>query len=117
MTDSDPELLGQFVRDNSQDAFTALVGRHLDLVYSAALRQVRSPHLAEEISQTVFTQLARQAPALRPGTVLPAWLYQVTRHTAVDVIRAEVRRQAREQIAYQMSELHNPEADHAPDPS
>ncbi len=111
MTDSDPELLGQFVRDNSQDAFTALVGRHLDLVYSAALRQVRSPDLAEEISQTVFTQLARQASQLRPGTVLPAWLYQVTRHTAVDVIRAEARRQAREQIAYQMSELHTPQAD------
>src|SRR6185437_12781573 len=88
-----------------QDAFTALVERHLNLVYSAAMRQVRSPHLAEEISQSVFTQLARHAAALKPGTILPAWLHQVTHHAAIDVIRSEGRRQAREQIACEMSRL------------
>jgi len=70
MTANDQELLGQFTRDQSQDAFTALVNRHLNLVYSAALRQVRSPQLAEEVSQSVFTQLARHAATLNPDTVL-----------------------------------------------
>ena len=106
---NDAELLGQFIREPTtragQDAFTALVDRHLNLVYSAALRQVRSPHLAEEISQSVFTQLARHAPSLKPGTILPAWLHQVTHHAAIDVIRSETRRQAREQIACEMSRL------------
>ncbi len=111
MTANDSELLGQFAREQSQDAFTALVNRHLNLVYSAALRQVRSPQLAEEVSQTVFTQLACSAATLQPTTILPAWLYQVTRHTAIDLIRSEARRQAREQIAYQMSELHEPSAE------
>jgi RNA polymerase sigma factor (sigma-70 family) len=102
-------LLGQFIREPAgragQDAFTALVERHLNLVYSAALRQVRSPQLAEEISQTVFTQLAQHAGSLKPGTILAAWLHQVTHHAAIDVIRREGRRQAREQIASEMSRL------------
>jgi DNA-directed RNA polymerase specialized sigma24 family protein len=52
---SDLDLLRQFARENSQDAFTEIVRRHVNLVYSAARRQVRSPQLAEEVAQSVFT--------------------------------------------------------------
>lgn len=107
MIANDHDLLGQFTREQSQAAFAELVGRHLNLVYSAALRQVRSPQLAEEISQSVFTNLACNAARLQANTVLSAWLYQVTRHAAIDVVRREARRQAREQIAFQMSNLND----------
>ena len=86
MSATDRDLLGQFVRDQSQDAFTALVNRHLNLVYSAALRQVRSPHLAEEVSQTVFTQLAHDAAKLDQKLLLTGWLYQVACNAAIDVV-------------------------------
>ena len=102
---SDLDLLGQFTRDHSQDAFTALVNRHVNLVYSAALRQVRSPQLAEEVAQSVFTDLARNAGKLKPDTILTAWLYQVTRRTAIDMVRRESRRQLREQIASEMNAM------------
>src|ERR1700716_410874 len=105
MTPDDLDLLGQFAREQSQDAFTTLVNRHLNLVYSAALRQVRSAHLAEEVSQSVFTNLARNAAKRSTDTILTPWLYQVTRHTAIGVVRSEARRQAREQIAFQMSDM------------
>ena len=115
MTANDHELLGQFIREAGtaagQDAFAALVNRHLNLVHSAARRQVRSPELAEEVCQTVFAHLARKAAELKPETVLSAWLYQATRYTAIDVVRREARRQAREQIAFQMSAAHEPTAD------
>jgi RNA polymerase sigma factor (sigma-70 family) len=102
---SDWDLLGQYARQSSQDAFAELVRRHLDLVYSAALRQVRSPQLAEEVAQSVFADLARNAVKLKSGTILTAWLYQVTRHTAIDVVRRESRRQARERIAVEMNTM------------
>jgi RNA polymerase sigma factor (sigma-70 family) len=105
MTANDLDLLRQFARDQSQDAFTALVNRHVNLVYSAALRQVRSPQLAEEIAQSVFADLAHSAPRLQPDTILTAWLYAVTRRTAVDAIRKESRRQLREQIAVEMTDM------------
>ncbi|MGO9478297.1 MAG: sigma-70 family RNA polymerase sigma factor, partial [Limisphaerales bacterium] len=108
---TDLDLLGQFTRDRSQDAFTALVNRHVNLVYSAALRQVRSPQLAEEVAQSVFTDLARNAARLNHATggtpLLTAWLYQVTRRTAIDVVRKESRRQLREQIAVEMTNMNS----------
>jgi RNA polymerase sigma factor (sigma-70 family) len=103
MSASDLELLRAFARDQSQDAFTTLVQRHVNLVYSAAFRQVRCAQLAEEVTQSVFTDLARSAARLKPGTVLTAWLYEVTRRTGINMVRGEVRRQIREQIASEMN--------------
>jgi DNA-directed RNA polymerase specialized sigma24 family protein len=79
---SDLELPEEYTQGKSEESFAALVNRHLNLVYSAALRQVRSPQLAEEVAQSVFTDLSRNAVNLKPDTILAAWLYQVTRRTA-----------------------------------
>lgn len=103
MSETDPQLLARFQRDQTEDAFAELVRRHINLVHTAALRQVRSSQLAEEVAQSVFTDLARDAQKLKPDTILTAWLYQVTRRTAIDVVRRETRRHWREQMA---SELH-----------
>ncbi len=105
MSDNDLELIERYVRHHAEDAFAEIVRRHLDLVHSAAFRQVRSRQLAEDVAQSVFTDLARGAGRLAPDTVLTAWLYQVTRRTAVDVVRREARRQLREQIATEMDTL------------
>ena len=104
---SDLDLLGEYARENRQEAFAALLDRHLKLVYSAALRQVRSPELAEEVAQSVFADLARNAGKLEPQTILSAWLYHVTRCTAIDVVRRESRRQLREQIAFEMNTMNS----------
>jgi len=107
MSDTDLQLLARYTRDRAENAFAEVVRRHVNLVYSAALRQVRSPQLAEEVSQSVFTDLARNAHRLAPDTILTAWLYQVTRRTAIDVVRREARRQLREQIATEMNAMND----------
>lgn len=96
---SNDELLRRYLREDSQAAFALLVRRHVDLVYSAALRQVRQPQLAEEVAQAVFVDLARQARTLPADQPVSAWLYVVTRRTAIDVVRREVRRRAGEGAA------------------
>src|SRR5215218_10239020 len=105
MGDTDLELLARYTQHQAEDAFAEIVRRHLGLVYSAALRQVRLPQLAEEVAQSTFLKLARHAQRLAPDTVLGGWLYQVTRREAKDVVRREVRLQLREQIAAQMSAI------------
>jgi RNA polymerase sigma factor (sigma-70 family) len=105
MSETDLQLLARYVKAGAEDAFAELVRRHLNLVYSAALRQVRSPQLAEEVAQAVFVDLSRNACQLRPDTIVTAWLYAVTRRTAIDVVRRESRRQLREQIAIEMNAM------------
>ncbi len=112
MSPSDSELLQRYVQARSEPAFADLVARYLDLVYSAALRQVRRPHLAQEVTQHVFIELARHASRLGTGQVLGAWLYTVTRRRAIDLVRRETRRQARERAAMDLSsEPEHPEPD------
>ena len=92
-------LLHEYAERESEKAFAALVTRHIDRVYSVALRHTRSPHQAEEITQAVFVILAQKAKRLRKGVVLEGWLYQTARLTALTFLRSEVRRARREQEA------------------
>jgi RNA polymerase sigma factor (sigma-70 family) len=102
---NDNELLAEFARTESETAFTSLVARHINLVYSAALRFTRNPHHAEEITQAVFTILVRKAATLGRNVVLPGWLYQTARLTSANFLRSEIRRQRHEQEAYMQSTL------------
>jgi len=105
------ELLREFVRSHSEQAFAALVRRHINLVYSVALRRLNNAHEAEEVTQVVFIILAKRAGSLREGTILSGWLYQTAQLTSANFQRATFRRQRREQEAYmqftQESEQHH----------
>jgi RNA polymerase sigma factor (sigma-70 family) len=105
MTPSDDDLIGQYVRDGSNPAFSELVRRYLSMVYSAAHRQVGSAALAEDIAQSVFLDLSKHASKLKPGQPLAAWLHLVTRRTAIDVIRRESRRRLREKTASEIAAM------------
>lgn len=107
------ELLREFSRTGSEAAFGELVRRHLDLVYSAALRRSRGDAaLAADVAQTVFTDLVRQVrnPGRRSESVLAAqslagWLHRHTCFVTANALRSEVRRRSREETAMQLHSL------------
>src|SRR5690349_10152785 len=104
MTD-DNELLRRFAQERSESAFSELVSRHLNLVYSAALRQVDGDQeLARDVAQTVFIDLARKAKSVAGHESIPAWLYKSARYAASAVRRSETRRKNRELTVVMMAE-------------
>jgi RNA polymerase sigma factor (sigma-70 family) len=107
----DSALLRQYAENNSDEAFAALVSRHINLVYSVALRQVGNAHAAEEITQAVFIILAKKAAQLRHDKALGSWLFQATRLTANNFIRSESRRCHREEEAFMQSILNESETE------
>jgi len=100
--DDDRTLLNQYARDGSRAAFERLVERYVDLVFSAALRQVGDRHLAEDVTQGVFIVLARKARSLGGERVLGAWLLRVARYAAIDALKAAGRRRKHEERAASM---------------
>src|ERR1035438_2077339 len=100
MMTEDAELLSRYATERSEVAFAELTRRHVDLVYSAALRLVNgNVHSAQDVTQQVFTALARQAKRLARHPALVGWLYTTARRMALRVNRTEQRRTAREQEA------------------
>ncbi|HWA24945.1 MAG TPA: sigma-70 family RNA polymerase sigma factor [Lacunisphaera sp.] len=100
---TDAELLQAYARQESEAAFGELVRRQVRLVYSVALRQCGGDaHLAEDVTQRVFTDLARRAGSLSDYSVLGGWLYRRAQFVASDIVRADHRRRRREQEAHAM---------------
>jgi len=108
---SDNELLREYARSASEIAFAELVTRHLNMVYSAALRETGGDTgLAQEVTQLVFIDLSQKAANLVEHPALAGWLYTSVRWKAANVRRAEVSRDRR-QLEYQsMSQLNSSES-------
>src|SRR5678815_2056765 len=105
MTDG-RQLIADYVDSGSETAFRELAARYVDLVYSAAIRLVNGDaHLAQDVTQTVFTDLARMARTLSRDVMLGGWLHRHTCFVASKVMRSERRRRERERQAVQMNAL------------
>lgn len=105
---SDAQLLRDYAVEGSEEAFGRLVSRHAALVYAAARRQCESAETAREVSQQVFTDLARKAPVLSrqlaPAASIAGWLYRSTRFAVLNVLRTERRRRSHERVVMQQQD-------------
>src|SRR5437763_1300319 len=107
----DSVLLKEYVEHGSQEAFAALVARHVNKVYSIALRHTRNAHQAEEITQAIFVILARRSRRLGKQVILSGWLCRTARLTAVTFVRSEIRRTRREKEAHMQNLLNESESE------
>jgi RNA polymerase sigma factor (sigma-70 family) len=100
------QWLAEYVRTGSEAAFREVVERYVNLVYSAALRLVNGDaHLAQDVAQGVFTDLARMARKLSPDVKLGGWLHRHTCFVASNTMRRERRRELRERSAVEMNSM------------
>jgi DNA-directed RNA polymerase specialized sigma24 family protein len=91
----DFELLGRFARARDEPAYAEVVRRHLNLVYSSAVRRACDRHLAEDVTQAVFVILAKKAKSVRSSRApLSAWLLSTVRYAAANALKIEARRRS-----------------------
>lgn len=103
------QLLNEYSKRNSEQAFRTLVERYAGIAYHAALSRSGNPHYAEEITQAVFIALARKAGRIPRGTVLSGWIFQATRFAALNLEREEARRRHYEQEASMPDSMNGPD--------
>jgi|ERR1017187_3383348 RNA polymerase sigma factor (sigma-70 family) len=109
----DMDLMREYADRDSEPAFAEIVRRHINLVYSVALRYAGNSQDAQDVTQAVFIILAQKAASLRQRSTLTGWLYETTRFTAMRFLRTKTRRQFREQEAYMQSTLNESDTDSA----
>src|ERR1700722_14501338 len=90
-TMTDIELLTEYVHHGSQEAFSQLVGRYTDWIYSMATRLVRDPGLVDDVAQAVFIVLSRKASTLLRSHSLNRWVFRVTHYSVKRALRTEAR--------------------------
>jgi RNA polymerase sigma factor (sigma-70 family) len=99
-------LLSEYTQGGSEQAFRELVNSYVSFVFSTALRLVSGDRpLAEDVTQTVFTDLARKAAFLPKDVRLGGWLHRHTCFVARKTLRRERRRIAREKLAIELQSV------------
>ena len=73
----DGELLGRFLRDRDEAAFTVLVQRHGPMVFALCRRLLQHAQDAEDACQATFLILARKAASILRQASLASWLHGV----------------------------------------
>jgi RNA polymerase sigma factor (sigma-70 family) len=105
----DTKLLSDYATKRDEAAFAELARRHVNLVYSSALRQLGGDaHAAQDLTQAVFLDLARKAGRIPAGCLLAAWLYRHAGFLAANYVRAERRRSFREREAVALNAMDQP---------
>ncbi len=87
----DEELVARF-RAGERRAFDELVARHERAVYRVALRALRDPDDAEDVTQRTFVQAFRRLDGFRGDAAFRTWLYRVAYNFVVTHARDAHRR-------------------------
>jgi RNA polymerase sigma factor (sigma-70 family) len=105
----DTKLLSDYAKNRDEAAFAQVARRHVNLVYSSALRQLGGDaHAAQDLTQAVFLDLARKVGGIPAGCPLAGWLYRHTSFLAANYVRAERRRSSREREAAAFNAMNQP---------
>jgi RNA polymerase sigma-70 factor (ECF subfamily) len=88
IADMDDQELLRRIRLSDQDAMRVLFKRYGGAVFSVALRILRDPSQAEDITQEILFQLWRSSDSFVHGRgSLGAWLVVVARNRSIDALR------------------------------
>lgn len=100
----------RLARGGDPDGFRHLVDRYRDLAYEVALRIVRSPEEAEEVTQDAFVRAWRALDGFREESRFSTWLYRIVSRRALDAAAAARQHRDRSGDSVEVETLPDPAA-------
>lgn len=81
------------VLEGDTSAFSILVERYKDLIYTLALRMIKNREEAEEVSQDTFIKVYKSLSKFKGDSKFSTWIYKVTYNTCLDRLKKIKRTQ------------------------
>ena len=75
------------ILNGNPNAFTTLVDRYKDLVYTLALKMVNNKEEAEEIAQDTFIKAYHSLNKFKGESKFSTWIYKITYNTCLDRLK------------------------------
>ena len=79
--------------EGNTNAFSILVDRYKDLVFSLALKMVKNREEAEEVAQDTFIKVFKSLSKFKGDSKFSTWIYKVTYNTCLDRLKKQKREQ------------------------
>lgn len=76
-------------QNGDMDAFEFLYTKYHRGLYAYLISMLRSPHLAEDLTQDIFIKLFRQIGSYRFQSPFAHWLFRLARNLAIDHLRKQ----------------------------
>ena len=92
MTTNDQIIINQIIEGDT-NAFTRLVERYKDLVFTLALRMLKNREEAEEVSQDTFIKVYRSLHKFKGDSKFSTWIYKVAYNSCLDQIKKNKKHQ------------------------
>ena len=85
-TNTDQHFINQVLSGNT-NAFSVLVERYKDLVFTLALRMLKHREEAEEVSQDTFIKVFKKLNSFKGDSKFSTWIYKVAYYTCLDRLK------------------------------
>ena len=85
-TNNDQIIINQIIEGDTS-AFSVLVDRYKDLVFTLAMRMVKNREEAEEVSQDTFIKVYKSLNKFKGNSKFSTWIYRVAYNTCLDRIK------------------------------
>jgi RNA polymerase sigma-70 factor, ECF subfamily len=85
--DATDEMLMVRYQRGDREAFAELVRRYKTPVFNFAMRQLRHPSVAEDVTQDVFLRVVQSAAEFKHEARFNTWVYTIARNLCIDQLR------------------------------
>ncbi|NNK81968.1 MAG: sigma-70 family RNA polymerase sigma factor [Flavobacteriaceae bacterium] len=90
MTNHDQDIIIKII-DGDTNAFSVLVDRYKDLIFTLTLRMLKNREEAEEVAQDAFIKAFKSIDKYKGDSKFSTWLYRIAYNSSLDRIKKNTK--------------------------